>query len=887
MTRGLIEAPTDLRYDSLDVALGVGPEAPKLSWLPGGRAAQMAYELEATVGDGTWSSGRIESTENSFVPYVGPLPRSSERVLWRVRIFTGAGPSDWSDYAWWERGLDAADWSARWISPFEPSRAEPGVRPTHLLRTEFELPTAVVRGRLHITAHGIYEAWLGTTRVGDAELTPGYTEYLDRLQVQVYDVTNQLHPGLNSLTVELSDGWFRGKVGIFRVSDQWGDATALLAQLIIECADGSTLTVGTGEGWRSLQTTHLADLVDGETIDLRATPASRMGPGFDTTQWSPVAELDLGLDNLVASPAPPVRRIQELRPVSITRRGDRQIVDFGQNVVGWLSISNLGPIGTAVTLIFAEALGADGDVTQVNLEPAIPFLPERLPAGQIDRLISDGDAGSWVETRHTTHGFRYVGIDGLADDLTEDDLAAVVVHTDLRRTGTFECSDESLNRLHDAAVWSFRGNAVDVPTDCPVRERAGWTGDWQIYLPTAAYLYDIAGFSTKWLRDVAINQSADGTILNQAPAPRSELREGPGAGLNGSSGWGDAIVLVPWEQYQAYGDPRVLEEFWPNMVRWIEHVRGVAETGRHPSRIARSENPQAHEQYLWDTGFHWGEWLEPEKPGETLDFGQLMGADKGDVATAYYRRSTQLMSRIAAILGKTDEAEAYAALSEHVREAWEFEFLDSSGRVSPATQANCVRAVQFELVPNPLRTRIADQLAQLVRDDGNHLATGFLSTGLLLPTLADSGHTDVAFALLQQRTRPSWLSMIDEGATTMWERWEGWDSAGMPFESHNHFSKGAVITFLHRYVAGIRPVPDAPGYRRFEIWPRLGGGITHARGRLETPHGVIDSSWTLEEGVFRIRVTVPAGTKCRLMMPDGLTHGVLAGEHEFSSAVKS
>jgi len=773
------------------------------------------------------------------------------------------------------------DWTARWISPSEPVRAEAGRRPTHILRTEFALPARAASAMLHITAHGIYEAWLGGSRVGDAELTPGYTEYGSRLQVQRYDVTAQVAQGTNSLTVELSDGWFRGKVGLFRSHDQWGTATALLAQLEVLLDDGSTLTIGTDGSWRSFETTHLADLIDGETIDLRETPASAMGPGFDVSEWSEVGLPAIGFGQLVDSSAPPVRRIEELAAISISRVGGRQVIDFGQNIGGWLRIGNLGPSGTRVTLTFAEALAPDGDVTQKNLVPDIPFLSAKLEAGQVDHLISDGDPGRTVETRHSSHGFRYVGVDGLDHDLTTADVAAVVVHTDLRRTGTFECSDASLNRLHDAAVWSFRGNIIDIPTDCPVRERAGWTGDWQIYIPTAAYLYDVADFSTKWLRDVAVGQRPDGTILNQAPAPHSELLEGPASGANGSAGWGDAIVMVPWEQYQAYGDPSVLEEFWPHMVRWIDHVSSVAEGNRHPSRIARSAQPQAHEQYLWDTGFHWGEWLEPLPPGQSFDFGALQAADKGDVATAYYRRSTQLMARIAAVLGKVEEAAHYADLTELVREAWELEFIDESGRVSPSSQANCVRAIQFDLVPQPLKSRIADQLAALVRANDTHLSTGFLSTGMLLPALGDNGHPDVAFDLLQQRTAPSWLHMIDEGATTMWERWEGYDSDGMPFESHNHFSKGAVITFLHRYVAGIRP--HAPGYRRFEISPRLGGGITSAHGRLETPHGVIESDWSVEADNFRIRVVVPSGTTCRLMMPDGLTHGVLAGEHTFST----
>lgn len=856
--------PTGLRYEFLDEAMGVGPERPRLSWIVQGLNAQRAYELETR----DWSSGRVESAESSLVEFAGPLPGGGERTEWRVRVWTVADESPWSEWAWWERGLDESDWTARWISPVETERTSA----THLLRTSF-VSTDVARARLYITAHGIYEARLNGARVGDLELTPGYTEYRDRLQVQTFDVTDQLRAE-NVLEVELSDGWYRGKVGLFRFTEQWGDRTALLAQLVIEHPDATVTTVTTDGSWRSARTTHLADLIDGETVDLRdAEPA-----------WHPVDVLDDGYGTLVSSPSPPVRRIQELAPVSVTRVGESQVVDLGQNITGWIRMRGFGSAGSRVTLTFGEELGPDGDVTQVNIEPDIPMLDGRLPAGQVDTVFSDGDHGHWLETRHSTKGFRYVRVAGLDHDLSPDDLRGIVVHTDMRRTGTFECSDDRLNRLHDAAVWSFRGNVVDIPTDCPHRERAGWTGDWQIYFPTASYLYDVAGFSTKWLLDVKASQWNNGVVGNLAPGPWDEVHEGTASFANGSAGWGDACVIVPWEQYQAYGDKRILEQLWPTMVRWIEHVRSVAEEARHPSRIARSETPLPHEQYLWDTGFQWGEWLEPMPPGVSIDFPAFVAQDKADVATAYYRRSTDLMARIATVLGKP-EARDLAVLSERIRAAWCTEFLGDDGTVVPATQANCVRALAFDLVPVVQRGSVADQLAELVHAADDHLATGFLSTGMLLPTLADNGYADLAFTVLQQRTWPSWLDMIDQGATTMWERWEGWTSDGQPHESHNHFSKGAVITFLHRHVAGIRPIMDAPGYRRFEIRPLVGGGITSARGRLETPHGVIESSWTIEGDHFAITIVVPVGTSARVTLPDGITHGAMAGTHRFSVTV--
>jgi alpha-L-rhamnosidase len=747
-----------------------------------------------------------------------------------------------------------------WISPFEPERAPAGRRPTHLLRTR--LSGVEGRATLRITAHGVYEAHLNGSRVGDHELTPGYTEYTKRLQVQEFEV--ELAAGENELVIELSDGWYRGQVGLFRSFDQWGKRTALWAELV---ADGVTLAA-TGPEWQSAQTSHLADMIEGETVDLRECEYA----------WHPVEVVDGGDAELVTSDAPPVRRIEELVPVSVTARGDDWIVDLGQNITGWLRLTGLGARDSVLTLTYGEELGPNGDVTQVNIVPDVPFLAHPLSAGQVDRVISDGEPRSVFEPRHSTKGFRYVRIEGLAH---EPDAVGIVVHTDLRRTGTFECSNDSLNLLHNAAVWSFRGNVVDIPTDCPTRERAGWTGDWQIYMPTAAYLYDVAGFSTKWLKDLSAAQWENGVVPNMAPAPYSEVREGPAAGANGSAGWGDAAIIVPWEQYMAYGDTAVLENNWPMMVRWIDFVRAAAEGSRHPDRVARGFEPLPHERYLWDTGFHWGEWLEPMRAGESVDFPALLRADKGDVATAFYRRSTELLARIATALGKHAEAAEYIELSDHVRRAWQAEFVRPDATVFPNTQATCVRALAFDLVDN--RTAVADQLVRLVRAAGTHLTTGFLATPDLLPMLAENGHPDVAFELLLQRTWPSWLGMIDAGATTIWERWEGWTADGQPHESHNHFSKGAVIGFLHRNVAGIRPL--APGYSRFALSPIVSGGLTSARAELDTMHGRIEASWTLDGDVFVLDTVVPDGTTCVATLPDGSTHDLTTGRHTLRSTI--
>jgi alpha-L-rhamnosidase len=898
-------APSGLRVEHLDTALGIRTTAPRLSWrLPDGARAQTAYRLTADNG---WDSSWVESDQSVLVPYAGPPLASSQRVEWRVQVRTDLGDSPVSEPAAFETGLLwTDDWRASWIEPGTMPDGEKGYRPAALLRFDFDVDRPVVAARLHATAQGLYEAYLNGERVGDAELTPGYTQYDARLQVQTIDVTASVREGRNALGVLLADGWFRGQVGITRADEQWGSRLAVLAQVHLEHPDGEVTVLGTGPGWRSgLGHVVAADLIEGERWDLTRLPRGWDAPGFDDGGWDDVAVVEHGYAGLVDSPAPPVRRIEELVPRSVRRLPDgAHLVDLGQNINGWTRLTNLGPAGTTITLTHGEWLGPDGDLTVENLKPAVPFLPHPLPAGQVDSVVSAGVPGEVFEPRRTTHGFQYVRIEGHPGPLTADDVRGVVVHTDLRRTGWFSSSDERLDRFHEAAVWSFRDNACDIPTDCPHRERHGWTGDWQLFVPTAAFLYDVAGFSTKWLRDVAADQWPDGTVANVSPSPRTEGREGPIAFLNGSAGWGDAAVIVPWELYRAYGDVQILDELWPTMVGWLDRAERMAREQRHPDRVARRPEPAPHEQFLWDTGFHWGEWLEPGNgPG---DFEEFTRADKGDVATAFFAHSAGLMARIARLTGRDDDAVRYADLAEDVRAAWRAEYLDAGGlttapgasqrgtseertgarsqadrdcRLTPDTQANHVRALAFDLVPEEQRAVVAERLVELIGKADTHLGTGFLATPYLLPVLADTGHLDVAYELLFQDSAPSWLVMVDRGSTTVWEDWNGIDEDGVPHESLNHYSKGAVISFLHRYTAGIDLVE--PAYRRFRVAPRPGGGLTRAEAAHESPYGRIESAWSLDGGTFRLRVVVPAGTTAEVVLPSGTTSTAGPGAHTF------
>ncbi|GCD89970.1 family 78 glycoside hydrolase catalytic domain [Nocardioides sp. LS1] len=870
-----------VRVEHLDETTGIGDRRPRLSWtLPAGVSEQKAYELE--LDDGT-STGRVDTPDNVLVPWPGRPLRSRERRTVRVRVWTDQGDLGWSEETVLEAGLlEPGDWEAGWVRPAEDAIAEPGFRPVHLLRGELEIDKPVTRARLYASAHGVYEPWLNGHRVGDIELAPGFTEYHHRLQVQTYDVTQLVREGVNVLGAMLADGWFRGEVGVLRSFDQFGERTAFLAQLVVDHPDGSVTVLGTGPGWSSaLSHVTAGDLIEGQAEDRRLVRHGWSEPGHDGAGWAPVTHADLGHDQLVASPAPPVRVVQEIRPRSVATLGPgHQVFDLGQNINGRVRLRDLGPEDTTLVLTHGEWLGPDGDVTTEHLKPTdMPFLDRELRAGMVDTVVSAGTPGDEFDPRFTTHGFQYVRVEGHPGKLTANDLTGLVVHTDLRRTGSFTCSDPRVNALHEAAVWSFRGNACDIPTDCPTRERAGWTGDWQLYVPIASFLYDVAGFSTKWLRDLAVGQWDNGVVGNMVPMPPAEAA-GFFQALNGSAGWGDAAVLVPWELYQEYGDVRVLEEQWPSMVAWLGFVERTAAEQRHPDRVAARPDPAPHERHLWDAGFHWGEWLVP---GEDLsDFGAFRAKDKSDVATAYFAHTAAHAARVARVLGRDDDAVRYARLAGAVADAWRREFL-ADGTITPENQANLVRALTFGLVPAEQRAATADRLATLVRDTGTRLGTGFLATPDLLPVLADHGHADLAYELLLQDAPPSWMAMIDRGATTVWERWEGVDADGVPHESLNHYSKGAVIGFLHRYVVGLQRLE--PTWRTFRVRPMPGGGLTSASAEHESPHGRVAAAWRIEHDELVLDVTVPAGCSAEVVLPDGTSTTAGPGDHRLRATV--
>jgi len=765
-----------------------------------------------------------------------------------------------------------ATWLGEWISPAEPDEVG-DVRPAYALERSFTLDADPLSGRLFATALGIYEVFLNGTRVGDHELAPGSTNYDRTVYAQAYDVGSLLRRGSNEIRVVLSDGWFRGRNGSEQTQNCWGDTTAALVQLEATVSSGVTLTVVSDGAWTSRESEIVsADLMRGQTTDFSRVSA-------DT---APVRVGVVEGPDPTRSPAPPVRRVEEL-PVltTVASSAGVSIIDFGQNITGWARLTDLGEPGTETVLEFAEHLDPGQTFTTTHLDTHTPR-GEHIRFQQMDRVVA-GRGSDVFEPRHTVHGFRYVRITHPGRLLDPESVTAIAVHSDLTRTGWFECSDDRINRLHEAGRWTFRDNAVDVPTDCPTRERSGWTGDFQIFAPTAAMLFDIDGFGRKWLQAVRDDQYDDGCLAMFSPdALRMRRSDNPDRIGGGSAGWGDAAVSVPWTLYRHYGDIDVLEDSWESAVAWINYALGCAKRFRHPSRVARSETPAAHEAYIWDGPFHFGEWLEPRDPkapnrdpAEVLR--DLFAADQGEVGTAYLYRSLSQLVQTARVLGRPDDETRFAALAERVLDAWRTEFLRAGGRTASDTQAAYVRAIVFGLIPDELVVAASARLVELISERDDRLGTGFLTTGMLLPALADTGHADVAYRLLTQTGVPSWLEMLERGGTTFWENWENVDEAGTARNgSLNHYSKGAVLGFFYSHIVGLRQDAESTGWRRFTVAPTFGGELTHASARLLTSAGDVSVNWRRDGDEVELTVAVPAGSEARGILP-GLPEAILPG----------
>ena len=857
-----------LRTEHATNPVGIDEPAPRLSWTlhsPRRGSRQTAYEIRvATHPDSfaspVWSSGRVTSGESVLRPYGGPALRPGRRYHWQARAWDDRGQaSPWSATAFWETGLmGAAQWKAKWIVPDLPVDTARS-NPAPMLRTDFALDGTITSARAYVTAHGMYEMEINGRRVGTEVLTPGWTSYDKRLQYQTYDVTDLVRRGANAVGVMLGDGWYRGRLAWRDRRNTYGRDVALLAQIVVRYADGREQVVATDERWKAATGPVVAsDLYNGEVYDARLERTGWSQPGYAAADWKGVRVESYPTQHVVAPVGPPIRRVEELKPKTILRTpAGETVVDLGQNMVGWVRLRVRGPAGTTVRLRHAEVLDKDGNFYTENLRTA----------QQLDSYTLKGSGEETFEPRFTFHGFRYVKVEGYPGTPPADAITGIVVHSDMQRTGSLVTSDTMLNQLYHNIVWGQKGNFVGVPTDCPQRdERLGWTGDAQVFARTAAFNYDVAGFFDNWLRDLAADQRENGSVPDVVPdvltKGRNAAQPSPGtsAGPTSSAGWGDASVIVPWTTYLAYGDTRLLERQYPSMRAYVEYQRKTA-----------------GDRMLWNTGWHYGDWLafattRSDYPGATTD--------KDLIATAFYAHSTDLLARSAQVLGKTEDARAYRELFERIRGAWTKEYVTASGRLSSNTQTAYALALEFGLLPEAQRAEAGTRLAANVRSMG-HLTTGFLGTPYLTDALTETGNLAEAYRLLLNKRYPSWLYPITQGATTIWERWDGqkpdksFQDVGM--NSFNHYAYGAIGDWIVRTVAGLDLDESVPAYRHLRIAPRPGGGLTSARAELLTPYGAASSGWTLAGGRMRVAVRVPPNARATVRLPAARLAGVTEG----------
>jgi alpha-L-rhamnosidase len=742
------------------------------------------------------------------------------------------------------------------ISPVDDFAGAP------LLRTEFALEKGhgtVLTAELAVSSLGVFEAYLNGRPVGPDVLSPGWTSYEWRLRYRTYDVQDLLLP-TSVLGISLGNGWSRGRLGWNGNRAFYGDRLAVIAQLELTFADGHRQLVRTDETWRAGPSATLAnDLYDGQTIDARQADTRWLHPGAAPPGWCGVESLEFDTSRLTPYVGPPVIRHEAVAPVGIwLSPSGRTLVDFGQNLVGWLRFTIGGPAGTEIVIRHAEVL----EHGELGVRPL-------RSAKATDRFVLSGGQDHFEPTK-TYHGFRYAEITGWPAELTAGAVEAVVVHSDLRRTGYFECSDPMLNQLHANVTWGMRGNFLDVPTDCPQRdERLGWTGDLAVFAPSAAFLYNVDAFLRDWLRDLAAEQRAQGGLVPLI-IPDIMKYEPPSwfSDLDATAIWSDAAVWVPWALWQAYGDRAVLADQYASMTA-------------HARRVESLLSPAG----LWDAGFQLGDWLDPQAPpGDPFK----AKADSHVVATACFYRTARIVADSAAVLGLAADAEDFRLLAERVRAAFNQHYVDDNGIVSSDCATVYALAIVFGLLDDDTAARAGGRLSTLVRQNGYRISTGFAGTPYVTDALTQTGHLDDAYQLLLERSCPSWLYPVTMGATTIWERWDSLLPDGTinpgQMTSFNHYALGAVADWIHRTVGGIAPL--APGYAQILIAPQPGGGLTWATSKLETAHGQVEVRWRETGQDLTVESVVPAGMTGVLRLPDEPDRELRSGRHTVHSRKK-
>lgn len=833
-----------LRCEYLKNPLAIASLTPRLSWKgfcerQGG--AQSAYRilvssspenLKMLKGD-IWDSGKVNSSKSVQITYEGKTLKSYQQVFWKIMAWDEKGrEGSWSKPASWTMGLlKAKDWKASWIgNHLGASKTSP------LLRKEFKTHKKIKRALLHASALGLYHIQVNGRNIGDDLFAPGWTDYSKRRYYRGYDVTKHLKSGRHCIGAEIAYGWYKGTIGW--EGHTYGSHTAILVQLRIEYMDGSVETISSDASWKSsFGHTMQAGFYEGESVDAQLEPKGWSRVGFDDSKWGQVVTLfpangvskDKEAVSLEPYPAEPVRETETLQPVSFwTVSPGKVIYDFGQNFAGCVRIQVKGKAGAIIRMRFGEMINDDKSLYVENLRSAI----------STDTYVMKGLKRETWQPKFTFHGFRYVEVTGLPVKASIDSVVGVVLGSDTTRVGKFNCSNPMINKVYSNALWTQRANFLEVPTDCPQRdERLGWTGDAQVFIRTAIGNMDVAAFFTKWMNDLIDAQTDEGAFPNIAPnillKPVSK---------RGDAAWGDAGVVCPWTLFQCYEDRALLTKMYPHMQAWVSYLKKTSKAYlRHP-----------------DITPSFGDWLSigSKTPIEI-------------VQTAYFALATDITRQAAEVLGKEKDAKNYKALFSNISKAFSKAYVSKNGKIKGDTQTAYCLALKFGLLNDSQSKMAAKHLVNDIRKNNDHLSTGFVGTALIMSVLRDTGNLELAYRLLENTTYPSWGYSVKNGATSIWERWNGWTKKDGPgdvnMNSYSHYAYGAVVEWMYDTIAGIDHT--GKGFQNIILKPQPGGSLKHAEAEFDSPYGIIKSSWRKNGTRFIYDITIPTNTQATVKLP--------------------
>ena len=832
-----------LRTEYLVNPIGIDIVAPRLYWNAEGGTKQTAYQIIAKSGGKIiWNTGKVASSRMTHILYEGQPMHSREKVYWSVKLWDENGEGGEISTGSFEMGLlENTDWEAKWIAGnYKVKKSER--YPVDCFRKHISITREVKSARLYITACGLYEARLDGEKIGNYCLAPGHTDYRKRVQYQTYDVTELLSVGNHTMTVQLADGWYRGGCGAWGIRNQYGTETKLLAQLEISYADGKRDLIVTDESWdwSNDGPIRFADNKDGEVYNANREPSYNGKAKVTSHNVIPTAS-----NNVF------VTEHEHFTPTVTKAPNGKWLLDFGQNIAGYISFRIQAKASQKLTFRFGELLDEEGNLTLKNIQCV-----SKEKASPLQQVIYTCRKGlNEYKTTFAVFGFQYAEVE-TDIELHPEDVTAIAVYSDIEQTGFFESSNELLNRFVEATVWSTKGNSLDIPTDCPTRERHGWTGDAQIFFETANYLFDYAAFSKKYLKDVYDWQKKDGRLPQIAPYGGVDFYMWT---LNGSVGWSDAGILIPYRFWKLYGDKQILIDYYDRMKRYARFMMNrCGKLGLMAKPLGIKGEAK---KYAVNAGQSYGEWAEPKDvyPNDWKD----MVAPHPEVSTAYTSYVLGCMAEIAEELGYTEDAALFRKYSEGSRKAYQAMAELSDYSLDTDRQARLVRPLAFDLLNEQQKEYARKRLVQALENYGWRLGTGFLSTPLILDVLAEYD-LDAAYRLLENEEMPGWLFMPKNGATTIWESWEGTQAQG-GIASLNHYSKGAVCEWLFKTMCGIR----IDGENHFVIAPKPGGSLTHAKAVYHSIYGTVECGWEKTEDGYQFKICIPANTTASVQLPNG------------------